>query len=86
MTSLILLFSSTLYWIHLCTVGEYGRYDEQLILKCKKTAVTVLYVYGLSIIVYPPFGLTMLVEAFIGYTRSVKIAYDFANTVVFINS
>ena len=56
------------------------------VLKCKKTAVTVLYVYGLLIIFYLPFGVTMLVEAFIGYTRSVKIAYDYAKTVVFINS
>ena len=56
------------------------------VLKCKKTAVTVLYVYGLLIICYLPFGLTMLVEAFIGYTRSVKIAYDYAKTVVFVNS
>ena len=55
-------------------------------LKCKKSAVTVLYVYGLLIIFYLPFGLTMLVEAFIGYTRSVTIAYDYAKTVVFINS
>ena len=56
------------------------------VLKCKKSAVTVLYVYGLLIIFYLPFGVTMLVEAFIGYTRSVKIAYDYAKTVVFINS
>ena len=57
------------------------------VLKCKKSAVTVLYIYGLLLIFYLPFGLTMLVEAaFIGYTRSVKIAYDYATTAVFINS
>ena len=55
-------------------------------LKCKKSAVTVLYIYGLLLIFYLPFGVTMLVEAFIGYTRSVKIAYDYAITAVFINS
>ena len=55
------------------------------VLKCKKSAVTVLYVYGLLIIFYLPFGLTMLVEAFIGYTRSVTIAYDYTKTAVFIN-
>ena len=56
------------------------------VLKCKKSAVTVLYIYGLLMIFYLPFGLTMLVEAFIGYTRYVKIAYDYAKTAVFINS
>ena len=55
-------------------------------LKCKKSAVTVLYIYGLLLIFYLPFGVTMLVEAFIGYTRSVKIAYDYTTTAVFINS
>ena len=56
------------------------------LLKCKKSAVTVLYIYGLLLIFYLPFGVTMLVEACIGYTRSVKIAYDYTSTVVFINS
>lgn len=28
----------------------------------------------------------MLTETFIGYTKTVKIAYDYATTVVFINS
>ena len=55
-------------------------------LKCKKSAVTVIYIYGLLLIFYLPFGVAMLVEAFIGYTRSVKIAYDYAITAVFINS
>ena len=56
------------------------------VLKCKKSAVTVLYIYGLLLIFYLPFGVTKLVEAFIGYTRSVKIAYNYATTAVFINS
>ena len=56
------------------------------VLKCKKTAATVLYVYGLFLIFYFPFCVTMIVETFIGYTRSVKIAYDYVTTVVFINS
>ena len=55
-------------------------------LKCKKSAVTVIYIYGLLLIFYLPFGVAMLVEAFIGYTRSVKIAYDYAITAVFMNS
>ncbi|KAJ7388275.1 hypothetical protein OS493_038828 [Desmophyllum pertusum] len=56
------------------------------VLKCRKSAVTVLYVYGLFLIVYLPFCATMLVNSFTGYTKRVKIAYDYAATVVFINS
>ena len=54
-------------------------------LKCKKSAVTVIYIYGLLLIFYLPFGVTLLVEAFIGYTRSVKISYDYVKSVVLIN-
>ncbi|KAJ7388274.1 hypothetical protein OS493_038827, partial [Desmophyllum pertusum] len=56
------------------------------VLKCRKSAVTVLYVYGLFLIVYLPFCATMLVNSFIGYTKRVKITYGYAATVVFINS
>ena len=56
------------------------------VLKCKKSAVTVLYIYGLLLIFYLPFGLTMVIEAFIGYTRSLKIAFDYTKTAVYINS
>ena len=56
------------------------------VLKCKKSAVTVLYIYGLLLIFYLPFGLTMLVEVLFGYRRSVKIAYVYAKTAVLINS
>ena len=56
------------------------------VLKCKKSAVTVLYIYGLLLIFYLPFGVTMTIQALSGYTRSVKIAYDYAATAVFINS
>lgn len=56
------------------------------VLKCRKSAVTVLYVYGLFVILYLPFCATMFVETFTGYTLAVKIAYDYVTTVVFINS
>ena len=55
-------------------------------LKCRKSAVTVLYVYGLFIIFYLPLCATMVVETLAGYTLRVKIAYDYAATAVFINS
>ncbi|XP_078363882.1 melanocyte-stimulating hormone receptor-like [Oculina patagonica] len=56
------------------------------VLKCRKSAVTVLYVYGLFLIFYLPVCVTMFVDSFLGYTLTVKIAYDYASTVVFINS
>ena len=56
------------------------------VLKCRRSAVTVLYVYGLFVIFYLPFCATMFVETFAGYTLTVKIAYDYVITVVFINS
>ena len=56
------------------------------VLKCRKSAVTVLYVYGLFLLFYLPFCVTLLIETFTGYTRTLKIADDYATTVVFINS
>ena len=56
------------------------------ILNCKKSSITVLYVYGLLIIFFLPLFLTISVETFTGYTTRVKIAYDYVTTVVFINS
>ena len=55
------------------------------VLKCRKTAVTVLYVYGLFIIFYLPYFVTTLLHASIGYTPTVKIAYDYVTTAVYIN-
>lgn len=55
-------------------------------IKCRKSAVAVLYVYGLFVILYLPFCATMFVEAVTGYTLTVKIAYDYVTTAVFINS
>ena len=54
--------------------------------KCRRSAVTVLYVYGLFLIVYLPFSVTILLVAPFGYTRNIKIAFDLASTAVFINS
>ena len=46
------------------------------VLKCKKSAVTVLYIYGLFLIFYLPFCVTVLAKLFLGYTKTVKVAYD----------
>ena len=56
------------------------------VLKCRKSAVTVLYVYGLLVIFYLPIFVTMLIETNTGYTKTLKIAYEYASTAVFINS
>ena len=56
------------------------------VLKCKKSAVTIIYVYGFLVAFYLPFLVVMVVESVYGVTRSVKLAYDLATTVVFINS
>ena len=55
-------------------------------LKCRKSAATILYVYGLLLTFYIPFFATVLGENIIGYTRSVRIAYYFSTTAVFFNS
>ena len=56
------------------------------VFKCKKSAITVLYIYGLLLLFYVPFVTVIIVETANGYTRSLKIAYDYTATVVFINS
>ena len=56
------------------------------VLKCKRSAATVIYVYGFLVAFYLPFLVVMIVESVHGVTRSVKLAYDLATTAVFINS
>ena len=56
------------------------------VLKCKKSAVTVLYIYGLLLIFYLPFITTIILETLIGYTRTMKIVFSYTATAVFINS
>ena len=56
------------------------------VLKCRKSAVTVLYIYGLVWIFYLPFLIVLIIDSFFGLTRTLRIAYDYAVTAVFINS
>ena len=67
------------------SIGEVqtGAVD---VLKCKKSAVTVLYVYGLLLAFYLPFIAVVVVESIQGVSNSVQLAYDLAATAVFINS
>ena len=55
-------------------------------LKCRKSAVTVFYIYGLFLLFYLPFCVTIIVDSFTGYTKVVKITYDFSASAVYINS
>ena len=54
--------------------------------KCKKSAITILYIYGLMLSLYLPFLAVVALETVSGYTHSVKIAYEYTTTFVFINS
>ena len=57
------------------------------VLKCKKSALTVLYIYGIVLVFYLPYVVVQIVDIFfIGSTRTIKIAYNYAATAVFINS
>ena len=56
------------------------------ILKCRKSAATVLCIYGLFLIFYLPYMVLLVKETFIGFSRTVRIAYDYAATAIFINS
>ena len=67
------------------TIGEVQT-GKVAVLKCKKSAVTVLYVYGVLLAFYLPFIAVVVVESINGVTKSVQLAYDMAATVVFINS
>ena len=55
-------------------------------LKCRKSAVTVLYIYGLFVIFYVPFIGTLITDMLHRYTIKIQIAYDFSGTVIFVNS
>ena len=56
------------------------------VLKCRKSAVTVLYVYGLFVICFVPYIATSIVEVLLGSTTKVFIAYDLCETAIYINS
>ena len=56
------------------------------VLKCRKSAVTVLYVYGLFLICFGPYIATSIIEELLGSTTKVLIAYDLCETAIYINS
>ena len=57
------------------------------VLKCKKSAVTVLYVYGLFLISYLPVFVSMLIaQTLTELTIPMRIAFNYVATLVFMNS
>ncbi|XP_031566138.1 cannabinoid receptor 1-like [Actinia tenebrosa] len=56
------------------------------LIRYKRTAATMIYVLAVFLICYLPFLCTMFAEASLGYVTQVKIAYDYASTIVFISS
>ena len=56
------------------------------VLKCRKSAVTVLYVYGLFVICYIPYIATRIIAELLGYTTKVFIADNLCETAIYINS
>lgn len=56
------------------------------VLKCRKSAVTVIYVYGLQLLCYLPLCVVILVHTFLGYHRAVKIANVYVTTAVYFNA
>lgn len=56
------------------------------VFNCRRSAVTVIYVYGLSMILYIPHFVTVIVATVTGYSTSIQIAYTYVSTVIYINS
>ena len=66
---------------------SYLQTNTVNVLKCRKSAVTVLYIYGLFVIFYLPYFVVMVLQVYVvGFTRTVRIACDYATTAVFMNS
>lgn len=53
---------------------------------CKKSATTVIYVFSWMLMFYLPFLVVMAMEMIKGDEKVVKIAYEWASLLVFINS
>ena len=68
------------------TAVSYLQSNTVNVYKCRKSAVTVLYVHGLFLIFYLPFCVIMIMEISLGFTTTVNIAYDYVGTAVFMNS
>ncbi|KAL9964079.1 hypothetical protein ACROYT_G027658 [Oculina patagonica] len=62
------------------------NYRLSRIMRYKKSTLTMLYIVGIFVLCYIPFLCVKIVHKIDGYTTSVKTAYLYASTVVFLNS
>ena len=67
---------------HRCPV----KYHLSKITRYKKSTLTMVYILGSFVLCYIPFLCVKLIHKIEGYTTSVKTAYLYASTVVFLNS
>ena len=71
-------------WLEL-TAHFHGRSAVE-VARHEKSALTILYLLGTFFLCFVPFLVTVIIETVQGYTFPVKIAYDYAGTVVFLSS
>ena len=71
-------------WLEL-TAHFHGRSAVE-VARHEKSALTILYLLGTFLLCFVPFLVTIIIETVQGYTFPVKIAYDYAGTVVFLSS
>ena len=67
--------------------GQYPAKNRLLgIRRYKKSTLTMAYIVGIFVLCYIPFLCVKIVQKIDGYTTSVKTAYLYATTIVFLNS
>ncbi|XP_078353582.1 melanocyte-stimulating hormone receptor-like [Oculina patagonica] len=54
--------------------------------KYKKSVITMVYVLAMFLACYTPFLTAMAMRLFVGYNSTVKLAYEWGATVVYLNS
>lgn len=54
--------------------------------KCKKSTVTILYIFGLLLLFCLPHFIVSIIDIIFGYTTKVNVSYSYAITAVFMNS
>ena len=68
------------------TVQYPVNYRMSRIMRYKKSTLTMVYIVGIFVLCYIPFLCVKIVHKIEGYTTSVKTAYLYASTIVFLNS
>lgn len=94
-----ILFSSLIvtFWAYSRIYKEVKRHHRSIqdqeksarvtaIAKHKKSTVTMVYILGLFVLSNAPFLGVVVTQRIQGYTNSVKVAYIYASTIVFMSS